>query len=96
MAAFWSNRTAIRIIQEHVDKHDPDRGVPYNATTDGGTTVLDYSVEAAKKNTINEEENQQLDTQLLAVHREHAIKCYQLLRENGALHWFELKGIMIM
>jgi hypothetical protein len=96
VAAFWSNRTAIRIIQEHVDEYYPDEEMPYNTTNDGGSTALDASAEAAKKNKINEEENEQLDAHVLAVHREHAIKCYQMLRENGALHWFELKGVLIM
>jgi hypothetical protein len=84
------------MIQEHIDEHYPGRDVPYNATTDGGLTVLDYSVEAIKKNKVDEEVNSRLDAQVLAVHRVHAIKCYQMLRENGALHCFELKGIPIM
>jgi len=84
------------MIQEHVKAHYPDQDVPYNTTTDEGVTVLDHSADAVKRDKIYEEENRQLDARVLAVHREHAIRCYRMLRENGALHSFELKGIFIM
>jgi hypothetical protein len=94
-AAYWSNRTAIQMIKEHVDEHYPDKEVPYNVTTDDGITALDCSARAVSKNMVYEEDNRDLDVRVLAVHQEHAIKCYRLLRESGALHSFELKGFLI-
>jgi hypothetical protein len=94
IAASCANKTAIQMIQEHVEEYWPKREVPYNIITTWGTTPLDYSASAVKDG-MHAEGDGQVDPQVPAMYREHAISCYQLLRQNGALHSFELKGIFI-
>jgi hypothetical protein len=93
IAAYWSNKTALQIIQGHAQRHFPSKNIPWN-TVASGNTVLDHALLGIKDKSLPA-----LDTEVNKVAtrstRKAALACYVFLRENGALHNWELEGSLV-
>ncbi|KAF4945004.1 hypothetical protein FGADI_12263 [Fusarium gaditjirri] len=93
IAAYWSNKTALQMIKDHAQRHFPNKKIPWN-TVASGNTVLDHALQGIKENSIPA-----LDTEVNKVAtrstRKAALACYVFLRENGALHNWELEGSLV-
>lgn len=95
-AAFWSNTTALQMIKDHLEALSPDRPIPWNVQAQNDT-VLD---EAVARLMITDGEailghSADLGRVAAAPSRITLIACYRFLRENGALHQWELDGILL-
>ncbi|EGU77133.1 hypothetical protein HZS61_014606 [Fusarium oxysporum f. sp. conglutinans] len=93
IAAYWSNKTALQMIKDHAQRHFPNKNIPWN-TVASGTTVLDHALLGIKEKSLPA-----LDTEVNKVAtrstRKAALACYVFLRENGALHNWELDGSLV-
>ncbi|KAG7418401.1 Serine/threonine-protein kinase HT1 [Fusarium oxysporum f. sp. rapae] len=93
IAAYWSNKTALQMIKDHAQRHFPNKNIPWN-TVASGNTVLDHALLGIKEKSLPA-----LDTEVNKVAtrstRKAALECYVFLRENGALHNWELEGSLV-
>ncbi|EXM17337.1 serine/threonine protein kinase [Fusarium oxysporum f. sp. vasinfectum 25433] len=93
IAAYWSNTTALQMIKDHAQRHFPNKNIPWN-TVASGNTVLDHALLGIKEKSLPA-----LDTEVNKVAtrstRKAALACYVFLRENGALHNWELDGPLV-
>jgi hypothetical protein len=93
IAADWSNKTALQMIKDHAQRHFPDKKIPWNAVA-SGNTVLDHALLCIKEKSLPA-----LGTEINKVvtrsTRKAALACYTFLRENGALHHWELEGSLV-
>ncbi|EXK43667.1 serine/threonine protein kinase [Fusarium oxysporum f. sp. lycopersici 4287] len=93
IAAYWSNTTALQMIKDHAQRHFPNKNIPWN-TVASGNTVLDHALLGIKEKSLPA-----LDTEVNKVAtrstRKAALACYVFLRENGALHNWELDGSLV-
>ncbi|EMT72535.1 hypothetical protein FOC4_g10001169 [Fusarium odoratissimum] len=93
IAAYWSNKTALQMIKDHAQRHFPNKNIPWN-TVASGNTVLDHALLGIKEKSLPA-----LDTEVNKVAtrstRKAALACYVFLRENGALHNWELDGSLV-
>ncbi|KAM5363478.1 hypothetical protein ACJA88_013507 [Fusarium oxysporum] len=93
IAAYWSNKTALQMIKDHAQRHFPNKNNPWN-TVASGNTVLDHALLGIKEKSLPA-----LDTEVNKVAtrstRKAALACYVFLRENGALHNWELDGSLV-
>ncbi|KAF5553500.1 serine threonine kinase [Fusarium napiforme] len=93
IAAYWSNKTALQMIKDHAQRHFPSKKVPWN-TVASGNTVLDHALLG-----IKEKSPPALDSEVNKVAarstKKAALGCYVFLRENGALHNWELEGSLV-
>ncbi|EWZ46369.1 serine/threonine protein kinase [Fusarium oxysporum Fo47] len=93
IAAYWSNKTALQMIKDHAQRHFPNKNNPWN-TVASGNTVLDHALLGIKEKSLPT-----LDTEVNKVAtrstRKAALACYVFLRENGALHNWELDGSLV-
>ncbi|RSL68696.1 hypothetical protein CEP54_002737 [Fusarium duplospermum] len=93
VAAYWSNKTALQMIKDHVQHNCPGNSVPWNLI-EGGNTVLDFaslSVREKALPALGPEGNRAATRST----KKAALECYKFLRENGALHNWELQGTMV-
>ncbi|RKL16461.1 hypothetical protein BFJ68_g5073 [Fusarium oxysporum] len=94
IAAYWSNKTALQMIKDHAQRHFPNKNNPWN-TVASGNTVLDHALLGIKEKSLPA-----LDTEVNKVAtrstRKAALACYVFLRENGALHNWELDGARLI
>ncbi|KAH7254278.1 uncharacterized protein BKA55DRAFT_737986 [Fusarium redolens] len=93
IAAYWSNKTALQMIKDYAQRHFPSKNIPWN-TVASGNTVLDHALLGIKEKSLPA-----LDTEVNKVAtrstRKAALACYVFLRENGALHNWELEGSLV-
>ncbi|KLO92417.1 Uncharacterized protein LW93_11991 [Fusarium fujikuroi] len=93
IAAYWSNKTALQMIKDHARRHFSNKNIPWN-TEASGNTVLDHALQGIKEKSFPA-----LDTKINKVAtrstRKAALACYVFLRENGALHNWELEGSLV-
>ncbi|EEU45289.1 uncharacterized protein NECHADRAFT_80834 [Fusarium vanettenii 77-13-4] len=93
VASYWSNKTALQMIKDHVQRNCPGKPVPWNLI-EGGNTVLDFASLGVREKTLpalGPEGNKAASRST----RKAALECYRFLRQNGALHNWELQGTMI-
>ncbi|KAL2686858.1 hypothetical protein Neosp_004400 [[Neocosmospora] mangrovei] len=93
VAAYWSNNTALQMIKDHVQRNCPGKLVPWNII-EGGNTVLDFASLGVREKTLPAlgPEGNKVATRST---KKAALECYKFLRENGALHNWELQGTMV-
>ncbi|KAM6528957.1 hypothetical protein FALCPG4_009909 [Fusarium falciforme] len=93
VAAYWSNKTALQMIKDHVQRNYPGKSVPWNLI-EGGNTVLDFASLGVREKALPAlgPEGNKVATRST---KEAALECYKFLRENGALHNWELQGTMV-
>ncbi|KAJ4218838.1 hypothetical protein NW759_007989 [Fusarium solani] len=93
VAAYWSNKTALQMIKDHVQRNCPGKPVPWNLIEEGNT-VLDSASLGVREKALPalSPEGNKLATRST---KKAALECYKFLRENGALHNWELQGTMV-
>ncbi|UPL01367.1 hypothetical protein LCI18_012301 [Fusarium solani-melongenae] len=93
IAAYWSNKTALHMIKDHVQRNYPGKPVPWNLI-EGGNTVLDFASLGVREKTLPAlgPEGNKVATRST---KKAALECYKFLRENGALQNWELQGTMV-
>ncbi|KAF5687897.1 serine threonine kinase [Fusarium denticulatum] len=93
IAAYWSNKTALQMIKDHAQRHFPNKKIPWNAVA-SGNTVLDHALQGIKEKSLPalDKEVNKVATRST---RKAALACYVFLRENGALHNWELEGSLV-
>nr|RBQ94673.1 hypothetical protein FVER53263_07705 [Fusarium verticillioides] len=93
IAAYWSNKTALQMIKDHSQRNFPNKKIPWNAVA-SDNTVLDHALLGIKEKSLPA-----LDTEVNKVAtrstKKAALACYVCLRENGALHNWELEGSLV-
>ncbi|KAF4341452.1 serine threonine kinase [Fusarium beomiforme] len=93
IAAYWSNKTALQMIKDHAERHFPNKALPWNAVATGNT-VIDHALLGIKEKSLLK-----LDEVVNKVAtrstRKASLACYVFLRENGALHNWELEGTLV-
>ncbi|KFA78610.1 hypothetical protein S40288_06979 [Stachybotrys chartarum IBT 40288] len=92
-AAYWGNGTALQMIKDHMQRKFPRKTVPWNVKANGNT-VLDYAMLAVQDQKIKALEPI-VNRVATRATRESALACYEFLRENGAVHNWELQGTMV-
>ncbi|CVL11284.1 related to death-associated protein kinase 1 [Fusarium proliferatum] len=93
VAAYWSNRTALQMIKGHAQRRFPNQKIPWN-TSASGNTVLDHALLSIKEKSLPAP-NSTVNKVATRSTREAALSCYVFLRENGALHTWELEGSLV-
>ncbi|KAF5594360.1 serine threonine kinase [Fusarium subglutinans] len=93
IAAYWSNKTALQMIKDHAQRHFPSKKIPWNAVA-SGNTVLDHALQGIKEKALPALDNQ-VNKVASRSTRKAALACYVFLRENGALHNWELEGSLV-
>lgn len=93
VAAYWSNKTALQMIKDHVQRNYPGKPVPWNLI-EGVNTVLDFASLGVREKALPAlgPEGNKVATRST---KKAALECYKFLRENGALHNWELQGTMV-
>ncbi|KAJ4157720.1 hypothetical protein NW754_009369 [Fusarium falciforme] len=93
IAAYWSNKTALQMIKDHVQRNYPGKSVPWNLI-EGGNTVLDFASLGVREKALPAlgPEGNKVATRST---KKAALECYKFLRESGALHNWELQGTMV-
>jgi hypothetical protein len=96
-AALWSNTTALQMIKDHLQALSPDRPIPWNVQAQNDT-VLDEAVARVmtKDGEATLGHSADLGRVAAASSRIALTTCYRFLRENGALHQWELDGFLLM
>ncbi|KAF4436404.1 serine threonine kinase [Fusarium acutatum] len=91
-AALWFNKTALQMITAHAQRHCSSKILPWN-TVASGNTVLDYIILGVTENfpMLYPEVNKVATRST----KKAASACYSFLRENGALHNWEMEGSMV-
>lgn len=95
-AAIWSNTTALRMIKDHLQTHYPNKVIPWGIQA-RSYTVLDAAVArlVGKDTDPVLGHSVELSRVAAASSRLASIACYRFLRENGALHHWELTGVLL-
>ncbi|KAG4281208.1 serine/threonine protein kinase [Fusarium proliferatum] len=93
IAAYWSNKTALQMIKEHAQRNFPNKTIPWN-TEASGNTVLDHTLQGIKEKSFPALDNE-VNKVATRSTRKAALACYLFLRENGALHNWELEGSLV-
>ncbi|SCO40934.1 related to death-associated protein kinase 1 [Fusarium fujikuroi] len=93
IAAYWSNKIALQMIKEHAQRHFPNKTIPWN-TEASGNTVLDHALQGIKEKSFPALDNE-VNKVATRSTRKAALACYAFLRENGALHNWELEGSLV-
>ncbi|KAK5766385.1 hypothetical protein LTS12_003302 [Elasticomyces elasticus] len=98
-AAEASNVPALRLLQRHIKNEFPDRPVPYNLLC-RNYTVLDYAYLSTENSYLDRFEagsNQAAVTEhTKRMHQDLVYEFFKALREDGALHRQELKGVYLL
>ncbi|KAF5639240.1 serine threonine kinase [Fusarium sp. NRRL 52700] len=93
IAAYWSNKTALQMIKEHAQRHFPNKNIPWNNVA-SGNTVLDHALQGIKEKSFPTLDNE-VNKVATRSTKKAALACYVFLRENGALHNWELEGSLV-
>ncbi|KAF4960305.1 hypothetical protein FSARC_10502 [Fusarium sarcochroum] len=93
IAAYWSNKTALQMFKDHIDRHYPDISLPWN-TLASRNSVLDLSTLGIQKMALATW-GTEVNKVAMKSTKKAALACYEFLRENGALHNWEFEGTMV-
>ncbi|KAJ4262925.1 hypothetical protein NW762_006538 [Fusarium torreyae] len=93
VAAYWSNKTALQMLKDHVNRHYPEILLPWN-TLASGNSVLDHATLGVQEKSLARW-GTEINKVATRSTKKAALACYEFLRENGALHNWEFEGIMV-